>query len=88
MDFLDEAGEWHYNPVSRDLYVIPPTSVEAHSNEMGPLVLTQVRFSLLIFDLDFRLFPTDLGLYFDRPTACFGSRGKARVWVGMFLTFT
>ena len=45
MDFLDEAGEWHFDPVSRDLYVIPPPGVQA----MGPLVLTQTD-SLLRFE--------------------------------------
>jgi hypothetical protein len=37
IDFLDDADEWHFDPVSRDLYVIPPTGTQ----KMGPLVLTQ-----------------------------------------------
>jgi hypothetical protein len=45
MDFLDDAGEWHFDPVSRDLYVIPPAGTQA----MGPLVLTQTD-SLIRFE--------------------------------------
>jgi hypothetical protein len=56
IDFLDEAGEWHWDPVSRFLYIVPPSSMgDANSSEPGPaspagteVILTQTD-SLLRF---------------------------------------
>ena len=38
LEFLDAEGEWHFDPVTRALYVIPPTGIDLAQSE---LMLTQ-----------------------------------------------
>ena len=47
-DFLDEAGEWHFDPVTRCLSIIPPAGLSKSSLQSLPLILTQTD-SLLHF---------------------------------------
>jgi hypothetical protein len=48
VDFLDQAGEWHFDPLTRSLSIIPPVGVSKPSLQKLPLILTQTD-SLLRF---------------------------------------
>jgi hypothetical protein len=44
LEFLDDGGEWHFDPSDRTLYLIPPKELQVHTAaalEAMPLVLTQ-----------------------------------------------
>merc|ERR1712137_814088 len=43
LDFLDVEGEWHFDPKTRVLYIVPPSSISVDEVNMSslPLLLTQ-----------------------------------------------
>ena len=41
LGFLDVEGEWHFDPATRTLYIVPPAGVDSAAMASLPLVLTQ-----------------------------------------------